>query len=411
MNIEKQKQNAPALRFPEFSGDWEEKKLGKVTKIASGGTPNRGSNNFWDNGDIPWVTTSLIDFNEIFHVNEYITHQGLANSSAKLFPKDTILVAMYGQGKTRGRAAILKIEASTNQACAALLPNVGFCSDFLLQYITNNYENLRRLSNDGGQKNLSSGLINNLRVALPLIPEQQKIASFLSSVDKKIEKLSKKKKLLERYKKGMMQELFTQQIRFKDDNGNDYPDWEEKKLEDVAIFLKGKGLAKSDIDENGALECIRYGQLYTDYAETIKGVKSRTSVSASELVLSKANDIIIPASGETQIDIATASCVLKEGVALGGDLNIIRTEQHGVFLSYYLNSVRKIDIARLSQGISVVHLYASQLKTLKLELPSFPEQTKIANFLSAIDDKINLIEAELTQVQTFKKGLLQQMFV
>lgn len=95
--------------------------------------------------------------------------------------------------------------------------------------------------------------------------------------------------------------------------------------------------------------------------------------------MSESNDVIIPASGETQIDIATASCVIKSGIALSGDLNIIKTANNGVFLSYYLNNKKKIEIANLAQGISVVHLYSSQLATLNLNFPSLPEQNKIAN--------------------------------
>ena len=100
--------------------------------------------------------------------------------------------------------------------------------------------------------------------------------------------------------------------------------WKCKNLGDIAQFSKGKGISKADITNDGEFECIRYGELYTHYKETIKQVVSRTNLSADELVFSEVNDVIIPASGETQLDIATASCILKEGVALGGDLNIIK---------------------------------------------------------------------------------------
>ena len=102
---------------------------------------------------------------------------------------------------------------------------------------------------------------------------------------------------------------------------------------------------------------------------------------------------------------------MLDGVALGGDLNIIRSSVNGVFLAYYLNSNKKIEIARLAQGISVVHLYAGQLKTLLLSVPTSEEQQKIADFLSSIDQKIDFVATELNHAQTFKKGLLQQMFV
>ncbi|WP_162143072.1 restriction endonuclease subunit S, partial [Pedobacter glucosidilyticus] len=114
---------------------------------------------------------------------------------------------------------------------------------------------------------------------------------------------------------------------------------------EVAKFSKGKGISKSDITEDGMNDCIRYGELYTYYGEVIKEIKSKTNLQKSLLVLSEDNDVIIPASGESKIDIATASCVLKSGVALGSDLNIIKTDNDGVFLSYYLNSKKKMEIA------------------------------------------------------------------
>ena len=131
-------------------------------------------------------------------------------------------------------------------------------------------------------------------------------------------------------------------------------DWTFQKLEDTTSFLKGKGVSKDDIADEGKTECIRYGELYTTYGELIKDVKSKTNLDIGNLLLSKINDVIIPSSGETNTDIATASCVQKADVALGGDLTILRTKNNGVFLSYYLNSSKRYDIAKLAQGNSVV---------------------------------------------------------
>ncbi len=195
-------------------------------------------------------------------------------------------------------------------------------------------------------------------------------------------------------------------LRFPEYSGS----WEKLILGKIAEFSKGKGISKSDIDENGTLECIRYGELYTTYKETISDIKSKTNLDPDKLILSKYNDIIIPASGETQIDIATAACVLKDNVALSGDLNIIRTEKNGVFISYYLNEKKKKDIASLAQGNSVVHLYAKQLKTLSLNLPTLPEQEKIANFLTAVDAKISNLSEEKSLLEQYKKGAMQKIF-
>lgn len=187
-------------------------------------------------------------------------------------------------------------------------------------------------------------------------------------------------------------------------------DWQINKLGEIAEFSKGKGISKADISEDGNTECIRYGELYTHYSEVIDEIKSRTNIEVQNLVLSEANDVIIPASGETQIDIATASCVLKRGVGLGGDLNIIKTKNNGVFLSYYLNNKKKIDIANLSQGISVVHLYSSQLALLRLNIPPIQEQQKIASFLTTIDDKISQLKKKKTLLDQYKKGVMQKLY-
>jgi type I restriction enzyme S subunit len=181
-------------------------------------------------------------------------------------------------------------------------------------------------------------------------------------------------------------------------------------LGDIASFYKGKGISKADISDNGDTPCIRYGELYTKYSVVITNIHSRTNLSPKNLFLSNANDVIIPASGETQADIATASCVTIPNVALGGDLNIIRSDQNGVYLSYYLNSQKKFEIAKLAQGNSVVHLYSSQLKTLRLNLPTFEEQEKVASFLSAIDKKISILTQKHELLIAYKKGVTQKIF-
>jgi type I restriction enzyme S subunit len=175
-------------------------------------------------------------------------------------------------------------------------------------------------------------------------------------------------------------------------------------------FLKGKGISKADIVDDGITECIRYGELYTIYDEVIDDVDSKTNLPTSELVFSKANDVIIPASGETQIDIATASCVLRDDIALSGDLNIIRSEINGIFLSYYLNNKKKKAIARLAQGSSVIHLYNPHLKTLKLNLPIPDEQKKIAEFLTSIETRISSLKEKKDTLLDFKKGVMQKIF-
>ena len=170
------------MKVPE---GWRKKTLEDIANVSSGGTPSRGKPEYW-NGAIPWVTTAEIDFCEIFDTTEKITEDGLNNSSAKLFPIGTVLLAMYGQGKTRGKVAKLGIEATTNQACAAIVFKHNFCVDYYYQYLRSQYDNIRNLSNSGSQENLSGSIVKSIQVPVPPLPEQQKIAQILSTWDKAI---------------------------------------------------------------------------------------------------------------------------------------------------------------------------------------------------------------------------------
>lgn len=196
-------------------------------------------------------------------------------------------------------------------------------------------------------------------------------------------------------------------LRFSEFNKEE---WKEYKLGDIAQLYKGKGLPKNDVSEKGTIPCIRYGELYTHYKEVIDKVTSYTDLPIDDLFMSKANDVIIPSSGETKEDIATASCVLHDNVALGGDINVIRTSNNGVFLSYYLNNVKKHDIAKIAQGISIIHLYNEQLRNLSVELPDLEEQQKIAECLSSIDSYISSINEKVEQLNAHKKSLMQKLF-
>ena len=190
----------------------------------------------------------------------------------------------------------------------------------------------------------------------------------------------------------------------------DAGEWEEKTLDDIAVFFKGKGVSKSDVDLQGETPCIRYGELYTIYDEVVRTVISKTKLPSSELFLSQKNDVLVPSSGETKIDIAKASCVLLDDVALGGDLNVLRPNENGIFLSYMLNGSCKTEIAKKAQGDTVVHLYAGQLKQLDVIVPKESEQQKIADCLSSIDELITLEAQKLDTLKTHKKGLMQQLF-
>lgn len=417
MTIHKEKKKilAPKLRFQEFNDEWKKIKLGDLLTFKNGLNSDKEK---YGQG------IKFINVLDILN-NNFITYDKILGSvevTEKEFEKNEVSygdILFQRSSETRGEVGQANVYLDRNKSSVF----GGFVirgkakyeyNPLFMNYLLRTPIARKEITDKSGgstRYNVGQDTLSQVKLTTTIIPEQQKIASFLSAVDEKIQQLSHKKELLKQYKKGVMQQLFSGKLRFKDENGKDYPDWEEKKLGEVAKFFKGKGISKNEISKNGINGCIRYGELYTRYREIIQDVFSKTNFDINKAVVSQANDVIIPASGETQIDIATASCVMKSGIILGGDLNIIRSSMNGIFLSYYLNSAKKMDIANLAQGISVVHLYSSQLALLKLNIPTLSEQQKIANFLSSIDDKIESTNKQITQTQTFKKGLLQQMFV
>ena len=183
-------------------------------------------------------------------------------------------------------------------------------------------------------------------------------------------------------------------------------EWEEERLADIADLYKGTGISKDQLSDDGE-PCILYGELYTKYkSETIREVISKTNIDNTKLVRSKANDVIIPCSGETAEDIATARCVLNGNILLGGDLNIIRLHGYdGAFMSYQLNGRRKYDIAKVAQGVSVVHLYGEHLKGVKTINPCLEEQKEIAKLLSLLDERIATQNKIIDKLHSLIKGL------
>lgn len=191
-----------------------------------------------------------------------------------------------------------------------------------------------------------------------------------------------------------------------------YGEWEEKKLGSIACFSKGKLGSKKDISQNG-IPFILYGELYTKYNAIIEKVYSKIAIDKNNLKVASKNEVLIPSSGETSIDIATASCIdINEEVAIGGDINILTPKNvDGRFISLSLNGVNKLELSKYAQGKTVVHLYNNDIKKLKLSLPiNFEEQQKIGDFFSKLDRQIELEEKKLELLEQQKKGYMPKIF-
>ena len=189
-------------------------------------------------------------------------------------------------------------------------------------------------------------------------------------------------------------------------------EWRKNRLETLVKMSKGYGITKDQLSVEGQ-PCILYGELYTTYKnEVISEVKSKTDIDTKGLVYSQANDVIIPSSGETPEDIATACCVMLDDILLGGDLNILRPyNDNGCFLSYQLNGRRKYDIARVAQGASIVHLHNEHLRSLNIFTPeSLDEQEKIVSLLALIDERIDTQSKIIEELELLKSTISNTLF-
>jgi len=277
-----------------------------------------------------------------------------------------------------------------------------YISHFLMSHL--GMKEVLKFNATSSQPNVLVGSLRKFKINLPELLEQQKTASFLTAVDTKINQLTKKKALLEDYKKGVMQQIFSQDIRFKDDSGNDFPEWEEKKLRDaVLINPKSKQLPNSFIYVD--LESVNSGVLKKEDRVLLIDAPSR----AQRLL--KKQDILFQTVRPYQrnnyfFDKEELDYVASTGYAQ------IRTKNSSKYIYHYLHNDEFVNKVLLRcTGTSYPAINSTDLGKIKIQIPSNKEQSKIADFLSVIDKKIEVVNNQLEKTITFKKGLLQQMFV
>lgn len=409
-------QNVPDLRFPEFSGEWESQQLGEIVKIERGRFSPRPRNDpKYYGGEFPFVQTSDVvkSKGRIWEYSQTLNDLGLGVS--KLFPKGTLLITIAAN---IGYAGVLEQGMACPDSLIGLTCSKSINNYFLNYILEIEQPKMDYLAVEAAQKNINIEFLRPYRIASPSVPEQQKIASFLSSVDGKIEQLAKKKNLLEQYKKGMMQKLFSQELRFKDEQGNDFPDWEEKRLNQLSSEKLANGVFNDPAKVGSGYRLINVKEMYTTHH--IDGKKlNRVAISEKEFSKNKAlfGDIFFTRSSLVKDGIAYSNVFLEnsEETTFDGHLIRFRPDQglaNPIFLFHLLKSdpLRRQLVARGKTG-TMTTIGQEDISSVMLNIPHLKEQQKIANFLSAIDEKIDLVSTELDHAKTFKKGLLQQMFV
>ena len=280
---------------------------------------------------------------------------------------------------------------------------------YLCTFTNSEYGKKQVLDGSGGlaQQHFNVGAYKKLKLPLPPLFEQRRIAETLETWDRAIDTVEALIANARAQKQALMQQLLTGKRRLP---GFDNP-WSERTLESVFQFKKGQGLSKGVVTPDGVRPCILYGELYTRYPEVIRKVVGRTN--ANDGFLSKKGDVLIPASTTTTgIDLANATAILESDVLLSGDINILRpknTKQSAPFFAYLLTHILKHRIASRAQGITIVHLYGAHLKPLTVTIPDVEEQHAISSIILDADDEILRLEAQLTALRHEKAALMQQL--
>ncbi len=388
--------SVPRLRFPEFqnAGEWKEKQLGACLGYQQPTAYLVSDTNYNSSFVTPVLTAGKTFILGYTNERHGIFSEGLPVIIFDDFTTATQFVDFPFKAKSSAMKILEAKKGASIKFMYEVLQTISYCTETHERHWISKFAPMP--------------------IKIPQLREQQKVADCLSSLDERIAAETNKLGALKAHKKGLLKQLFPAegetlpQLRFPE--FQDAGEWVRKKVHQIAKIYKGKGISKADISSDGKQLCIRYGELYTLYSEVILEVISKTSLPADNLFLSKVNDVIIPSSGETKIDIATSSCVMKDDVALGGDLNIIRACQNGIFISYYFNGNLKEEIAKKAQGDTVVHLYPSQIDQLDIAIPSKKEQQRIADCLSSLDELIAAQTQKINLLKDHKKGLMQQLF-
>lgn len=391
---------SPKLRFPEFSGNWKSKKLEEVGSVINGLTYS--PDDIHDDGILVLRSSNVKENQLSFNDNVYVN----TDNYNPVKENDILICVRNGSRNLIGKNALITKEAEGVAFGAFMSVYRSELNKFVFQlFASDTYYKIIQENLGATINSINNSDLKKFEFYFPLKEEQDKIADFLSKVDIKINQLSKKKELLEQYKKGIMQKIFNQEIRFKDDNGNEYEDWIEVILDDISTFENGKA-HENEIDENG-----QYVVINSKFISTDGIVKKYTNNIICGL---DKNDIVMVMS-DVPNGKAIAKCYyIEENNKYTLNQRICKIKANvninSKYIYYLIN--RNPHYLAFDNGVSQTNLRKNDVLECPLFIPSsVQEQTKIANFLTYIDDKINHVNTQLENTKKFKKGLLQQMFV
>lgn len=382
--------------------------IGDIADVVSGGTPSRSNSEYWG-GKIPWVKTGAIDYCWIREANEWITEKGLENSAARIIPKGTILMAMYGQGKTRGQVAILGIDATINQACAAILLHDGSDRDFVYQQLAFRYDYIRKLSNSGSQENLNADLVKSIAFPAPDEIEQKKIGAILGCWDRSAEKLAALVAAKVERKQGLMQQLLTGKSRFKEFKGERWHRVRLSQILEQVVRRNSTGCHRvlTGSAEHGLIDQREY------YSRRVASddVSGYYLVKRGEFAYNRSSADGYPFGATKRLDdygegvLSTLYLVFRIRDGTPVDSNFLdHTHEGGLFNSQLSRLCRE---GARSHGL--LNITADEYFSMHMDLPSLPEQQRIEAVLSACDREIELLQKQLEALKEQKRGLMQKL--
>lgn len=381
---------------------WRLPQIKDIASISSGSTPRRNNSEYW-NGNIAWVTTGELSSGHVNHTSELITVKAVKEAKMRIYPQGTLLMAMYGQGKTRGTVAILEIDAAVNQACAAITVKDGK-SKFLFYQLKNSYQDIRKLSNTGNQENLNADIIKTYQVPWAPDEEQERISTILTTQDKVIELKEKRLAEKQRQKKYLMQQLLTGKKRLPGFSG----EWKNIKLCEVLPERKEK-----NVEQNLRICSVAVQKGVVDQVEHLG--RSYAANDTSNYSVAHYGDIIYTKSptGDFLYGIVKQN-LLQETVAVSPLYGVFTplTFGLGYFLHTYFQSAicaRNYLLPIVQKGAkNTINITNDTFISSKLYLPlDVEEQKAIADTFIAADREIDLLRQDIEQEKQKKKALMQ----
>ncbi|MBE8989436.1 restriction endonuclease subunit S [Nostoc sp. LEGE 12450] len=399
---------------------WNIIKIEEFAEVKTGGTPSRQNPSYWD-GSIPWMASGEIHQKYIKNTAEFITEEGLNNSNARWLPEKTVMIALNGQGKTRGSVGILQTSVTCNQSLAGFIVNHQICHpEYLLFYLDDKYQFLRDLSGDEGRNGLNLKLLREIEVSLPPLSEQKRIAEILSSVDEAIASTQAVIDQTRKVKQGLLQQLLTRGIghtRFKESAIGKIPEeWKVVNFASLAQVGPQNGIYKSKDDYGSGIPMIDMGDIFSSNiikecerrcVRLTKGEQEKFALEFGDLLFAR-RSLVAEGSGKCSI-------VGHHSINPVFESSIIRFRlksdiSSSLFYFYYWESPIGMKLRRvITRQVAVSGITGKDLEKLPVALPPLNEQIKITSILESLDEQIASNELEIIHLNSVKKGLMQDL--